>query len=86
MIRFFFLSFFLIIGCQNSWSIKEKNDFMIRCMKYKPDNQNVEKYKFFCDCLLSESMKSNSSYSRFLNSKSNNLETEVSLKSCIENP
>ena len=56
MTKILFASMILIIGCQNSWSPKEKEDFMTRCIKYKPDNKNLDSYKVFCDCILKNSI------------------------------
>ena len=86
MIRFLLVFLFLIIGCQNNWSIKEKNNFKARCMKFQPKNQTLDSYADFCDCILMESMNLNLSYNDFLKSDSNNLETESFLKSCISSP
>jgi len=86
MIKVYTLFLFLIIGCQSNWSAQEQNDFTIRCMKNQPENQTLESHTAFCDCLLKHFIKSNLSYSQFLNSNSDNLETEFALKSCIKNP
>ena len=86
MIRF--LSFFIIVflGCQQSWSIREQEDFKIRCLKHRPDKYNLEDYNLFCDCMLKELMELRLSYSQFLKTDSNSLEIEEILKSCIEKP
>ena len=83
-----YISFFIILflGCQQNWSIKEQKDFKTRCVKYKPNKYNLEDYNLFCDCMLKEFMKLKLSYSQFLKTDSNSLETEEILKSCIENP
>ena len=70
----------LIIGCQNSWSPQEKEDFIKRCIKYKPDNKTLDSYKVFCDCILKNFMSLNLSYSQFLKIDSNSDEIELSLK------
>ena len=83
-----YVSFFIVLflGCEQNWSIKEQEDFKNRCIKYKPDRNDLEDYDFFCDCMLKEFMRLNFSYNQFLKTNSNNLETEKILKSCIEIP
>ena len=86
MIKKIFLFIFLILGCQNNWSVQEQDDFKKRCQKYKPVNQNSEEYEFFCNCILKNSIELNFPYGQFLEVDFNDMQIEQILKSCIDVP
>ncbi len=86
MIKYTFFFIVLFLGCQQNWSIEEQEDFKSRCIKYKPKKDGLKDYEIFCQCMLKQFMNLNLSYSQFLKTDSNSLETEKILKSCIEIP
>ena len=55
MIKYFFVLLF-IAGCQQNWSINEKNNFIDRCENQKIWNEgfNLSQKNNFCECILNE--------------------------------
>ena len=86
MSKYTFLFIFLILGCQNNWSVQEQDDFKHRCEKYKSDDYNINDYKKFCDCILKNSIKLNLPYAQFLETDFDDTKTDQILKSCIDAP
>ena len=82
----YFCALFLIVGCQKSWSINEKNNFIDRCENQEiwNDGFNLSQKNNFCECILKNAIELELSYSEFLSENLNEDEINQILKSCID--
>ena len=82
----YFCALFLIVGCQQSWSINEENNFIDRCENQEIWNEGftLSQKDNFCECILKNVIELELSYSEFLSENLNKDEISQILKSCID--